>query len=165
MADVSTCTDSAEPYGLNRFVQAQEADYEQALSEIRSGRERSHWMWYIFPQYDGLGSSATSRRYAIKSLAEAKAYLSHPVLGLRLLECAEAAIGLEARARRQHASFAERNMPGRAGLANLSRQSCFGGSITIHLFTHSICFRCDMSLTVAGLAEAVGVLAERPAGG
>jgi uncharacterized protein (DUF1810 family) len=53
-------------------------------------------MWYIFPQYDGLGSSATSRRYAIKSLAEAKAYLSHPVLGLRLLECAEAAIGLEA---------------------------------------------------------------------
>jgi len=96
MADVSTCTDSADPYGLNRFVQAQAADYEQALSEIRGGRKRSHWMWYIFPQYQGLGFSSTSRRYAIKSLAEAEAYLSHPVLGPRLLECAEAAIGLEA---------------------------------------------------------------------
>jgi len=96
MADVSTGTDSADPYGLHRFVQAQAADYEQALSEIRGGRKRSHWIWYIFPQYHGLGSSSTSRRYAIRSLAEAKAYLSHPVLGPRLVECAEAAIGLEA---------------------------------------------------------------------
>ena len=96
MADVGTGTDSADPYGLHRFVQAQAADYEQALSEIRGGRKRSHWIWYIFPQYHGLGSSSTSRRYAIRSLAEAKAYLSHPVLGPRLVECAEAAIGLEA---------------------------------------------------------------------
>jgi len=96
MADVSTGTDSADPYGLDRFVQAQAADYEQALSEIRGGRKRSHWMWYIFPQYEGLGTSPTSRRYAIRSLAEASAYLSHPVLGPRLLDCAEAAIGLEA---------------------------------------------------------------------
>jgi uncharacterized protein (DUF1810 family) len=96
MADVSKGTGSVDPYGLNRFVEAQEGDYGQALSEIRSGRKRSHWMWYIFPQYAGLGSSQTSRRYAIRSLAEAKAYLSHPLLGPRLLECAEAAIGLEA---------------------------------------------------------------------
>lgn len=77
---------SADPYNLNRFVEAQENHYQQALSEIRSGRKRSHWMWYIFPQYDGLGASATSSRYAIKSSAEAKAYLHHHVLGQRLLE-------------------------------------------------------------------------------
>jgi uncharacterized protein (DUF1810 family) len=78
-------------------VLAQEADYETALSEIRSGRKCSHWMWYIFPQYEGLGSSAMSRRYAIRSRAEAEAYLMHPVLGPRLLECAEAAVAVEDR--------------------------------------------------------------------
>ena len=96
MADASTLGGSPDPYSLNRFVQAQEGDYEQAMSEIRSGRKRSHWMWYIFPQYDGLGSSATSRQYSIKSLAEARAYLDHPVLGPRLLQCAQAAVGVEA---------------------------------------------------------------------
>jgi uncharacterized protein (DUF1810 family) len=73
-----------DPHDLNRFVQAQEGVYERALSEIRSGRKRSHWMWYIFPQYEGLGFSSTSRRYSIKSLAEAQAYLAHPILGPRL---------------------------------------------------------------------------------
>jgi uncharacterized protein (DUF1810 family) len=85
------------PEDLTRFVLAQEADYETALSEIRSGRKRSHWMWYIFPQYEGLGSSAMSRRYAIRSLAEAEAYLMHPVLGPRLVECAEAVVSVEGR--------------------------------------------------------------------
>jgi uncharacterized protein (DUF1810 family) len=86
-----------DPHDLSRFVRAQEDDYEQALSEIRGGRKRSHWMWYIFPQCDGLGFSSTSKRYAIKSIAEAEAYLSHPVLGVRLMECAEAVLGLEQR--------------------------------------------------------------------
>jgi len=86
-----------DPHFLSRFVQAQADDYAQALSEIRSGRKQSHWMWYIFPQYDGLGSSATAKHYAIKSLAEAEAYLRHPVLGPRLLECAEAALAVEGR--------------------------------------------------------------------
>jgi uncharacterized protein (DUF1810 family) len=67
-------------------VQAQEKAYERALAEIRSGRKRSHWMWYIFPQFDGLGFSSTPKRYAIKSAAEAQAYLGHPVLGPRLRE-------------------------------------------------------------------------------
>jgi uncharacterized protein (DUF1810 family) len=80
-----------------RFVQAQEGEYDRALGEIESGRKRSHWMWYIFPQYDGLGFSSTSKFYSIKSIAEAKAYLSHPILGPRLLECAEAALALEGR--------------------------------------------------------------------
>src|SRR5262249_59196898 len=67
------------------------------LGEIRSGRKQSHWMWYIFPQFDGLGFSSTSQRYSIKSVAEAKAYLAHPVLGPRLRECAEAVLGVEGR--------------------------------------------------------------------
>jgi len=86
-----------DPYNLNRFVEAQEDDYEQALSEIRSGRKRSHWMWYIFPQFDGLGYSATSRHFAIKSLTEAEAYLAHPILGPRLRESVQAVLGVEGR--------------------------------------------------------------------
>ena len=86
--------DAADPYDLTRFVQAQERDYEQAISEIRSGRKQSHWMWYIFPQFDGLGFSTTSRHYAIKSIGEAEAYLRDPVLGPRLLECARATLAL-----------------------------------------------------------------------
>ena len=88
-------TGSGDPYNLGRFVQAQEEDYEQALSEIRSGLKRSHWMWYIFPQFEGLGVSSTSKRYSVKSVAEANAYLAHPVLGPRLVECAEAALRVE----------------------------------------------------------------------
>ncbi len=86
-----------DPYGLDRFVRAQEGDYERALSEIGSGRKRTHWMWYIFPQLDGLGFSPTSKYYAIKSLAEAKAYLDHPLLGPRLLTCAQAVVDVEGR--------------------------------------------------------------------
>lgn len=86
-----------DPHDLNRFVQAQADSHAQALAEIRGGRKRSHWMWYVFPQFDGLGSSSTSRRYSIKSIAEAEAYLRHPVLGPRLTECAEALLGIEGR--------------------------------------------------------------------
>ena len=88
---------SDDPHDLARFVQAQAADYETAVAEVRSGRKRSHWMWYIFPQIAGLGSSETSRQYAIKSLAEAEAYLMHPVLGTRLVEICEASLGVEGR--------------------------------------------------------------------
>ena len=97
MADIADFNDSADAHDLKRFVQAQEGDYQSALSEVSSGRKRSHWMWYIFPQFDGLGFSATSRRYAIKSVAEAEAYLHHPLLGPRLKACTEAVLGLEGR--------------------------------------------------------------------
>ncbi len=97
MADGNEPGSAGDPHNLSRFVQAQEDDYQQALAEIRSGRKRSHWMWYIFPQIDGLGFSSTSRRYSIKSIAEAEAYLSHPGLGPRLVECVEAALGVEGR--------------------------------------------------------------------
>ena len=85
------------PFDLNRFVDAQEADYLVALSELRSGRKRTHWIWYIFPQIAGLGQSAMSVRYAIRSEDEARAYLAHPVLGPRIIECAEAVLGIEDR--------------------------------------------------------------------
>ena len=86
-----------DPYDLDRFVKAQAETYERALAELRSGQKRTHWMWYIFPQLDGLAFSATSKRYAIKSLEEARAYLGHSLLGSRLQECAEAVLRIEGR--------------------------------------------------------------------
>nr|WP_315383670.1 DUF1810 domain-containing protein [uncultured Sphingomonas sp.] len=79
-----------DPYDLDRFVAAQEGSYDTALAEIRRGAKRSHWMWYIFPQIAGLGRSAMAQRYAIASLAEARAYLEHPLLGPRLRDCVSA---------------------------------------------------------------------------
>ena len=78
-----------DPFNLTRFVKAQERTYKAALRELRGGRKHGHWMWFIFPQFEGLGASANSRWYAIRSLGEAMAYLDHPVLGPRLHECAE----------------------------------------------------------------------------
>jgi len=82
-------------HDLERFVEAQQGDYDRALAEIRSGRKRTHWMWYIFPQIAGLGSSLMATRYAIQNRAEAEAYLAHPILGPRLLEIAEAAAAID----------------------------------------------------------------------
>ncbi len=90
-----------DPYDLNRFLRAQESVYHQVLSEVRAGRKQTHWMWFIFPQYDGLGSSDQSKSYAIKSMVEAEAYLAHPVLGSRLVECCEAAIAIEDRSAKE----------------------------------------------------------------
>ncbi|MGL6096358.1 MAG: DUF1810 domain-containing protein [Fimbriiglobus sp.] len=80
-----------DPHDLARFLEAQEGVYEQALAEVRAGRKYTHWMWFIFPQIDGLGSSSMAKRYAIKGRAEAEAYIAHPVLGPRLVACAAAA--------------------------------------------------------------------------
>jgi uncharacterized protein (DUF1810 family) len=79
---------------LDRFLEAQAPVYAQALGELRAGQKQSHWMWFIFPQVAGLGQSATSRAYAIQSLAEARAYLAHPVLGARLRECCQAVMNI-----------------------------------------------------------------------
>ncbi len=80
-------TDSADPYGLHRFVDAQNPVFEQACAELREGQKRSHWMWFIFPQLRGLGQSPMAITFAISSREEAEAYLKHPVLGPRLREC------------------------------------------------------------------------------
>jgi uncharacterized protein (DUF1810 family) len=82
---------------LDRFVRAQEGIYATALAEITAGRKRSHWMWFVFPQVAGLGSSETSRHFAIASVDEARAYLAHPVLGPRLLQCADTLLSVEGR--------------------------------------------------------------------
>jgi uncharacterized protein (DUF1810 family) len=85
----------SDEYDLDRFVKAQEPDYARALSELRGGRKRSHWMWYVFPQLRGLGFSPMAQRYGLSGLSEARAYLDHPVLGERLHECAEAVLAIE----------------------------------------------------------------------
>ena len=87
----------ADPHDLGRFIEAQAGTYDSAREELRSGRKLSHWMWFIFPQIEGLGRSATARQYSIKSAEEARAYLAHPVLGARLLECTEAVLAVDGR--------------------------------------------------------------------
>ena len=81
-------------HDLDRFVQAQASTYERALAELRAGRKTGHWMWFVFPQIEGLGRSPTAQHYAIAGLDEARAYLAHPVLGPRLRECASALLGV-----------------------------------------------------------------------
>jgi uncharacterized protein (DUF1810 family) len=88
---------AVDPFDLNRFVAAQADSYAAALAEIRRGRKRSHWMWYVFPQLTGLGRSSTAQFYGIDSLDEARAYLAHPLLGPRLLEIAAAVVASRAR--------------------------------------------------------------------
>jgi uncharacterized protein (DUF1810 family) len=92
-----------DPYDLQRFVTAQDAgrSYDQAAAELRRGRKTSHWMWFVFPQVAGLGRSPVAQLYAISGLAEAQAYLAHPVLGPRLVECAAIVAGLSGRTAEQ----------------------------------------------------------------
>lgn len=82
-------------YNLDRFIQAQEDSYESALAEIKNGLKRTHWMWYIFPQLKGLGRSSTAKYFGIENLEEAKLYLGHPVLGMRIKEISEELLSLE----------------------------------------------------------------------
>ena len=94
----------ADAFDLDRFVSAQAPVIEQVKRELRAGEKRSHWMWFVFPQLDGLGSSPTARRYALASLGEAAAFLRHPVLGPRLLECT-GLVGAAPGGRTAHAVF------------------------------------------------------------
>ncbi len=86
-----------DQYDLQRFESAQEPVYDQVCAELRAGRKTSHWMWYVFPQVAGLGFSSMSQRYAIGSRKEAQAYLAHPILGPRLLECTALVNAVEGR--------------------------------------------------------------------
>jgi len=83
-----------DPFGLQRFMDAQAPVFDRVLDELRAGRKRTHWMWFVFPQHAELGRSATARRYGIRSIAEARAYLAHPVLGPRLLQACELLLAL-----------------------------------------------------------------------
>lgn len=82
-----------DPFSLQRFVDTQDGVFEQALAELKAGSKQNHWMWFVFPQFAGLGQSPTSRHFAIHSLNEAQAYLHHPLLGPRLLESVDAVLG------------------------------------------------------------------------
>ena len=81
--------ENSEDFNLNRFVTAQEKLYATVIAELKNGNKQTHWMWFIFPQIDGLGTSTYAKLYAIKSIDEAKAYFNHPLLGARLLECSK----------------------------------------------------------------------------
>jgi uncharacterized protein (DUF1810 family) len=87
----------SDSYDLARFLEAQAGCYSRALAELAAGRKTSHWMWFIFPQLQGLGTSAMARRYALSGLAEARAYLDHATLGARLRECTQALLAVEGR--------------------------------------------------------------------
>ena len=87
----------ADPFDLQRFVDAQQRAYTQACEELRAGSKQSHWMWFVFPQIAGLGQSATSIHFAIASLDEARAYLAHPILGPRLRECVRLTLAIDGR--------------------------------------------------------------------
>ena len=93
--------DDDEAPGLDRFVKMQDMSYQDAITELRRGAKRTHWMWFIFPQLAGLGRSKIARTYAIVDLAEAAAYLKHPVLGARLVECANAVLAISGRTARE----------------------------------------------------------------
>lgn len=86
-----------DPFDLNRFVQAQNPVFGAVQAELARGRKQTHWMWFVFPQVAGLGFSAMSQRYAIGSRAEAEAYLAHPVLGPRLIECTRLVLAVDGR--------------------------------------------------------------------
>jgi uncharacterized protein (DUF1810 family) len=86
-----------DPFGLDRFVRAQNPVFRAVQGELAQGRKQSHWMWFVFPQVAGLGFSTMSQRYAIGSRAEAEAYLAHPVLGPRLIECTRLVLAVEGR--------------------------------------------------------------------
>lgn len=92
---------NTDKFDLNRFVDAQAGIYTSVINELRAGSKRSHWMWFIFPQIDGLAMSATSRHYAIKSMDDARVFLEHPILGPRLIECSQTLVGIEGRSASQ----------------------------------------------------------------
>lgn len=97
LSDESRKMASTDPYDLKRFIDAQEGVYETALAELKNGQKRTHWMWFIFPQVDGLGLSETSKFFAIKNIEEVRQYLVHPVLGSRLKECSQVLLDVDGR--------------------------------------------------------------------
>ena len=143
-----------DSFALSRFVQAQEDVYDHVFAELQSGKKRTHWMWFIFPQFDGLGYSSTSKHFAIRNLEEAKAYLEHPILGKRLFACAEAVMGIEGRT--AHEIFGSPDDSKLKSCATLFACVSAPGSIFERLLTK--CYqgkRCEKSLKLVGLESAV----------
>jgi uncharacterized protein (DUF1810 family) len=139
---------------LGRFVAAQDSggSYQQAVAELRSGRKVSHWMWYVFPQIAGLGQSPASKLYALSSVAEASAYLAHPVLGPRLRDCAELLTGLSGRTAAQIFG----------GIDAMKLRSCI--TLFRHAAPHEPLFREVLEQYFAGTADPVTERLISPAG-
>lgn len=149
---------ATDPLDLTRFVHAQETIYAQALAEINAGQKRSHWMWFIFPQFAGLGTSATAQRFAIRWRGEAEAYLAHPVLGPRLIACAEAALAIQGRTAR--AVFGTPDDLKLRSCATLFAEVAPDGSVFQRLLEHYFDGRPDArTLMLLGRAERSGQLA------
>lgn len=98
---INEIVNTDDPFELSRFLSAQEGLFNTALAELKAGRKQTHWMWFIFPQMIGLGTSSMARRYAIHSKEEAESYLHHPILGSRLAECAEALLSVQGKSARE----------------------------------------------------------------
>lgn len=130
-----------DPFHLRRFVDVQEGVYPAVVRELKAGRKRSHWMWYIFPQLAGLGSSAMARKYAISSGDEARAYSSHPVLGARLRECTGLVLAVEGRAIDQIFGFPD----------HLKFQSCM--TLFAHCAADATLFHAALEEYFAGKAD------------
>ena len=145
MANLNDSRDAADPFNLDRFVHAQQDVYELAISEIKGGQKRTHWMWFIFPQIDGLAFSATAKHYAIKSVEEANAYLSHPILGPRLVECAEAVIGVAGRSAKEIFG----RLPERATASLSSRSMSVSGTPSVRAASAMIWVRTARPATCA----------------
>ena len=164
MANLNDSRDAADPFNLDRFVHAQQDVYELAISEIKGGQKRTHWMWFIFPQIDGLAFSATAKHYAIKSVEEARAYLDHPVLGARLVECAEAALQVEGRS--AHDIFGSPDDLKLRSSATLFACVCPSGSVFDRLLgKHYRGERDDKTLRLLGIEPTVADLEIHPAPG
>ncbi|KOF19864.1 calpastatin [Ensifer adhaerens] len=115
----------ADPFMLQRFVDAQERVYAAALDELRRGRKETHWMWFVFPQLAGLGNSPMAERFAVSGLAETRAYLAHPILGPRLIDCTETVNGITGRS--AHEIFASPDdMKFRSSMTLFSKASAAG---------------------------------------
>jgi uncharacterized protein (DUF1810 family) len=145
---------SPDSFDLARFLEAQADTYAQAVSELGSGRKRSHWMWYVFPQFDGLGASATSRRYSIKSLSEAQEYLRHPVLGGRLAECTTIVNALQGCCARQIFGIPD-DMKFRSSMTLFELASGKGGEFTTALENYFSGERDAKTLELARRTEAL----------
>lgn len=127
---------------LERFVQAQERDYAQALAELQAGRKRTHWIWYVLPQLRGLGHSAMAERYGIHGRAEAEAYVAHPVLGPRLVACVQALLN--------HPELSAEEMLG--GVDAMKLQSCL--TLFAEVAPGEVCFAQALEVFYAGRRDA-----------
>lgn len=145
---------TADSYDLERFVAAQAGTFETALGELKAGRKRSHWMWFVFPQLRGLGVSATAQFYGLGSLEEARAYLAHPLLARRLIVCTQAALAIESKSLREIFGAPD-DMKFRSSMTLFARASAEKENVFKRALEH-YCEGCEDERTLSLLESAGG---------